>query len=231
MLTQMCVEGQCDGDATHEQRWDNEDPGADHIVYRQSFPHAGEAPNLPALVARLLKLRYRVRAAVVVRDWRSTVLSQINAGHAGSIEEAEWKIRQALFDLMQGLRRAALTDYRLVTYESLASVEIRLELARFLEVPDPERFARFPFKNENLKHYAPELKWENDMEDWEEFIEEGESLLTRLDDLPDRAADFADSVREKVEGMVGWAREHEQATDRMWGALENMSDGVRRWER
>ena len=89
-------------------------------------------------------------------DWRSTVLSQINAGHAGSVEEAEWKLRQALLDLVGGLRLAGITDYRLVTYESLESEEVRLELARFLEVPAPERFARFPFKNENLKHYAPE---------------------------------------------------------------------------
>ena len=68
-------------------------------------------------------------------------------------------------------------------------------------------------------------------ESWEEFVTDSEHLLATLDDLPERASDFADSVRERLESMIAWAREREHATPRMWTALRNMQDGVARWSR
>lgn len=62
-----------------------------------------------------------------------------------------------------------------------------------------------------------------------QFIEDAETLLGQLDDLPERAADFAEGVREKLEDMIEWARDNDHATDKMWQALNNMRDGAMRW--
>lgn len=67
--------------------------------------------------------------------------------------------------------------------------------------------------------------------EWEDFVADAESLLCDLDDLPSRASGFADSVREKTEGMVAWAQSEEHVTERMREALDNMAAGVARWMR
>ncbi len=67
--------------------------------------------------------------------------------------------------------------------------------------------------------------------EWEEFVGEAQDLLARLDDLPERAEDFADGVRERLEGMIEWAKEKEHVTEAMQSALGNMESGVARWER
>jgi len=72
---------------------------------------------------------------------------------------------------------------------------------------------------------------DGDDDDWEHFIEDAEKLIDTLDDLPERAEDFADGVREKLESMVEWARENAHVTEKMWNALYRMQDGVARWQR
>lgn len=66
---------------------------------------------------------------------------------------------------------------------------------------------------------------------WEDFVEAARECVDGLDDLPERAGDFADSVREKLESMMGWAEEHKVATAAMWTALRNMEAGADRWGR
>lgn len=68
-------------------------------------------------------------------------------------------------------------------------------------------------------------------EEWEEFVAEATDLLGTLDDLPERASDFAEGVREKLTGMIEWATDKEHVTPAMQTALENMEAGVSRWER
>lgn len=58
-----------------------------------------------------------------------------------------------------------------------------------------------------------------------------ESILEKLDDIPDRGQDFAESVREKVESIQAWVEEHGDATQAQLDALQNMEDGVDRWIR
>lgn len=65
--------------------------------------------------------------------------------------------------------------------------------------------------------------------DFEEAIEYAEEILSDLDNLPERAADFAESVREKVEGMKDWMEEHQTVTEKMVTALENIRAGVDKW--
>lgn len=67
--------------------------------------------------------------------------------------------------------------------------------------------------------------------DHEEAIGYAEDILSDLDDLPERAEDFRESVREKVEGMKDWMEEHQAVTDKMIAALENMRAGLNKWLR
>lgn len=66
---------------------------------------------------------------------------------------------------------------------------------------------------------------------WKTFVEDAQELLCGLDELPDRAEDFADGVRERVEGMVAWAQEEHHVTPWMIEALERMATAVGRWIR
>lgn len=63
------------------------------------------------------------------------------------------------------------------------------------------------------------------------FIRRCKEVLDEVDDLPTRAGSFAESVREKVEGMMEWAEEKRRVTERMTESLENMSEGVAKWHR
>lgn len=65
--------------------------------------------------------------------------------------------------------------------------------------------------------------------DWEDFLERANTLLSDVDDLPERAEEFAEGVREKTSGMVTWAEENKHVTDKMEIALSNMQDGAGRW--
>lgn len=55
------------------------------------------------------------------------------------------------------------------------------------------------------------------------------SLLEKVDELPERAEEFADSVRDKTENIQQWMEENDHATDAQITALENMESGVDRW--
>jgi hypothetical protein len=65
--------------------------------------------------------------------------------------------------------------------------------------------------------------------EWREFVEEAETLIGQLDELPSRAADFSESVGQKVGDMLEWARANEHATEKMKSALQNMQSGANRW--
>jgi hypothetical protein len=65
--------------------------------------------------------------------------------------------------------------------------------------------------------------------DTEEALELCDDILIDLDELPDAADEFAESVREKVESMSEWIQEHDKVTPKMVKALKNMKDGVARW--
>ena len=66
---------------------------------------------------------------------------------------------------------------------------------------------------------------------WQPFVEGCDECLDDLVLIPyfARAQVFADSVREKVEGMRDWAEEHEHVTETMEVALANMQEGVNNW--
>ena len=61
---------------------------------------------------------------------------------------------------------------------------------------------------------------------WEDYLEEIAATFDAATDLPDRAADFADSVTEKLEGIAAWVEEHEHVTEAQKTAVANMAVGV-----
>jgi len=65
--------------------------------------------------------------------------------------------------------------------------------------------------------------------DCEEYLSLANETLSRLGELPDEAADFADGVREKLEGMVKFMEQRDVCTEKMAAAIENMASGVDRW--
>lgn len=67
--------------------------------------------------------------------------------------------------------------------------------------------------------------------DYEEAIELCDEILASLEDLPEQAEDFSDSVYEKVTSMRVWIEENERVTDKMISALENIQAGVSKWLR
>ena len=65
--------------------------------------------------------------------------------------------------------------------------------------------------------------------DWQDFVSDCDSLIRMCEDVPERGADFASSVQERVEGMRQWAEENRHVTEKMEAALTRMTDGVAKW--
>ena len=62
-----------------------------------------------------------------------------------------------------------------------------------------------------------------------EVVEFCESLLEKIEELPDEAEDFSDSVRRRVEGILEWVEDKQTFTQNQRRALYNIDDGVERW--
>lgn len=56
-----------------------------------------------------------------------------------------------------------------------------------------------------------------------------EDLLERIDELPERAEVFTESVRETVSGIMLTIESKNVVTPNQIRALENIADGVNRW--
>lgn len=65
--------------------------------------------------------------------------------------------------------------------------------------------------------------------DVKEALELAQFILDHADDLPDRAEEFAESVREKAASMKEWIQAHNRVTNMQFQALENMQAGVEKW--
>ena len=65
--------------------------------------------------------------------------------------------------------------------------------------------------------------------DWMEALQVIEETLALLDDLPEQAEDFRESVQDKLENICDWVREREFVTDAQANAINNMARGVDKW--
>ena len=67
--------------------------------------------------------------------------------------------------------------------------------------------------------------------DVEDFLELCNEAIRDCERVPERGADFAGSVQDKIESMMDYAEEHDHVTERMADALENMHTAIRKWLR
>ena len=72
-------------------------------------------------------------------------------------------------------------------------------------------------------------KTTSNQEDWEDVVEFCEGILSDVDELPERAGDFAESVRDRVEGIKEFIEENRRFTQNQYDALANMHNGVHKW--
>lgn len=62
-----------------------------------------------------------------------------------------------------------------------------------------------------------------------EVLEFIELLLAKVDDLPERADDFAIGVEEQTRGILETVNKTKRVTQKQWDALQNMDGGCDRW--
>lgn len=67
--------------------------------------------------------------------------------------------------------------------------------------------------------------------DVEETVAIADEILERVPELPERAADFAESVDEKAASIKQTIQNSNHVTPAQRRALENMLSGVKRWIR
>lgn len=65
--------------------------------------------------------------------------------------------------------------------------------------------------------------------EWEDALDMIDEALCEVEDLPDNAADFAESVEEKLRNLDEWISDNEHVTASQFAAIENMAAGIRRW--
>lgn len=65
--------------------------------------------------------------------------------------------------------------------------------------------------------------------DWQSALDEIDGALESVGELPERAEDFADSVRDRLLSIQVWIEGNEHVTDDQWSAIENMAAGIARW--
>jgi hypothetical protein len=119
LLTRCFIAAGCDGDDTHEQRFDQGLPAPERpIVWRRSVPYWGRWPNIGRCLLVVGEAGYRPRAVVITRDWHATTRSQVRAGHARDEGEAEIKMRRAVYDIYRHLLGSNV-PFCWITYEGL----------------------------------------------------------------------------------------------------------------
>lgn len=65
--------------------------------------------------------------------------------------------------------------------------------------------------------------------EWEDWLSTIRGAISDAGDLPERAEDFADSVKEKLGSIEAWVEEKKHITDAQQSAVANMEAGIGRW--
>lgn len=129
LWTEHCIACGCEGSATHDQPFDKSLEGAGPlIVWRRSFPHFSEMPDIPEMLDRLDAAGYSdVSAFWCRRDLFCTIKSQVHAGHAKTEEEARERTERGLATIGSFIKSTDLPCL-IVAYEGLADLDYRTRL-------------------------------------------------------------------------------------------------------
>ena len=116
LWTQFAIEAGFEGDSGHEQRMDNWILDAERVVWRRSFPHRGEWPNVIDLFAAVEGKGFESKVLVTMREVEAMAQSQVVAGHSANLRHAYGKIKRAWRELGKVVQ---MRDFCVVSYESL----------------------------------------------------------------------------------------------------------------
>ena len=90
MMVQFFMQCGYEGNAGHSQPWDDmrfrEYP--DRLVFRRSMPHGNKWPDLVGIIGKMQAANYTVYPIYTWRDPRYMALSQVNASHKPTEDEA-----------------------------------------------------------------------------------------------------------------------------------------------
>ena len=64
---------------------------------------------------------------------------------------------------------------------------------------------------------------------WEEAVDDIDDALASAESIPERGAEFADSVTTKLQSIKDWIEDNHHVTDAQETAVANMADGIQRW--
>lgn len=119
-FTSVLIKAGCNGDNSHDQKWDHQNPHGDLIVWRRSFPHFAERiyEDIPKMVAQLKNLGYCVNAFVTTRDWKSMLDSQLSVPHIRNLEEGLNNLQRAYPYIFSSLASLDV-PFVVVSYEAI----------------------------------------------------------------------------------------------------------------
>lgn len=141
------------GSAEHDQPFDAAlPPAAGPILWRRSYPHALQWPDLPDLAAQARAAGYLPAALVIMREGIACARSQVRVGHVLTIEDATANIQRAHIAIYSGILRADMACST-VSYEALVlhPIPTILGLYNAFDLTPP---ARLPdIYDGNARHY------------------------------------------------------------------------------
>ena len=115
VLAKAFIRAGAAGDGWHKQRFDEADPAEPVIVFRRSYPHGGEWPELGQITGRFEALGYDVRAVVIVRSMQYTTASR---RQRHGVKDAPARARRA-FATIGAQLAASNVPFVWITYEEL----------------------------------------------------------------------------------------------------------------
>lgn len=137
MVTKLMMQGGCYGEDEHsqfmdghvkEQRWDRIKKiiETQPIVWRRSFPHDAEYPNISREMVEPLRQGCGLSDRdfyflVTFRDWFPASRSAAIRGHSSTPYTAIEKMREAYIQIFQFFSRFPAIDFYMVSYEGLVT--------------------------------------------------------------------------------------------------------------
>ncbi len=122
IMTRIMIANGCAGSAEHEQPFDNGMPHGfstyEPVVWRRSYPHGGERPEIHHCIERLQNYDYAPHVIITMRDFNAMAHSQVNANHFATIDEAHANISEAYKEIFDGVRWTGV-PYYVVGFEAL----------------------------------------------------------------------------------------------------------------